>query len=101
MEKCKKCKAKLSSKLILKSFWKGYKDFSCSNCQTQYEFNSKDRLIGGIVVGISTLFSSLIMNCFEFEIVSKLMLGLLVIVFSGIALSALSVTFFKFQMIKK
>jgi CXXC-20-CXXC protein len=101
MEKCKKCKATLSSRLIFKSFWKGYENFSCSNCQTQYQFNSKDRLIGGIIVGISTFFSGLIMHCFEFEIVSKLMLGLFVIVFLGIALSALSVSFFTFQLIKK
>ena len=101
MEKCKKCKTKLSSKSIFKSFWKGYKNFSCSTFQTQYEFNSKDRLIGGIVIGISTFFSNLIVNYSELEIVSKLTLGLFLMVFSCIALSALSISFFTFQLNKK
>lgn len=101
MQKCKKCKTSLSSKSIFKSFWKGYKNFSCSNCQTQYEFNSKDRLIGGIVVGISTFFSSLIMNYSELEIVSKLLLGIVGSAFLCIALSALSISLFTFQLNKK
>ena len=101
MEKCKKCKTTLSSKLIFKSFWKGYKKFSCSNCETQYEFNSTDRLIGGIIVGISTFSSSLIMSFSELEIVSKLTLGLFVMAFSCIVLSALSISFLTFQLNKK
>lgn len=105
MEKCKKCKTTLSSKSIFKSFWKGYKNFSCSNCQTQYEFNSKDRLIGGIIIGISTFFStfflSLIMNYYELEILSKLALGLFFMLFSCTTLSALSISFFTFQLNKK
>jgi CXXC-20-CXXC protein len=101
MEKCKKCKTTISSKLIFKSFWKGYKNFSCSNCQTQYEFTDKDRLIGGLVIGISIFFSGLIMSFSELEIVSKLTLGLFSMAFACIALSALSISFFTFQLNKK
>ncbi|MFT5964792.1 MAG: CXXC-20-CXXC protein [Flavobacterium sp.] len=101
MEKCKKCKTTISSKLIFKSFWKGYKEFACSNCETYYEFNDKDRLIGGIIIGISTFFASLIMTFFELEIVLKLTLGLFSIIFACIALSALSISFFTFQLNKK
>ena len=101
MKKCEQCKTTLSLRAIFKSFWKGYKNFSCSNCQTQHEFNFKDRLIGGIIIGISTLFSSLIMNYFKLEIISKLTLGLFLLVFSCIALSALSISFFTFQLNKK
>ena len=101
MEKCKKCKTTLSSKSIFKSFWNGYKTFSCSNCQTQYEFNFKDRLIGGIVIGISTFFSCLIMNYSELEIVWKLTLGFFSMIFVSIVLSALSISFLTFQMNKK
>lgn len=101
MEKCKKCKTTLSSKSILISLWKGYKNFSCSDCQTQYEFNSKDRLIGGIIIGLSTFLSSLVMNNSELEFVSKLTLGLLLMAFLSISLSALSTSFFTFQLNKK
>ena len=101
MQKCKKCKTTLSSKLILKSFWRGYEIFSCSNCKAEYEFNSKDRLIGGIIVGISTLFSGLIMSLFDLEIVSKVALVFLSMVFAGIVLSTLSIPFFKFQLKNK
>lgn len=100
MEKCKKCKTTLSSKSIFISLWKGYKSFSCSNCQTQYEFNSKDRLIGGIVIGLSTFLSSLVMNNSELDIVPKLTLGLFLMAFLSISLSALSTSFFTFQLIK-
>jgi hypothetical protein len=41
MESAKKCKATVSSKLIFKSFGK-VQNFSCSNCQTQYELIRKD-----------------------------------------------------------
>ena len=101
MEKCEKCKKILSSRSIFKSFWKGYKNFSCLNCQTQYKFNFMDRLIGGIVIDISTFFSALIMNYSELEIVLKLTLGLFLMVFSCIVLSALSISFFTFQLNKK
>jgi CXXC-20-CXXC protein len=101
MEKCKKCKTTLSSKSIFKSLWKGYKNFSCANCQTQYEFNPKDRLIVGIVIGISTFLSSFAMNYSELEIVSKLILGLFLMAFSCIVLSALSISFLTFQLNKK
>ena len=101
METCKKCKTTISSKLIFKSFWKAYKNFSCSYCQTQYEFTDKDRLIGGIVIGVSTFFSGLIMSFSELEIVSKLTLGLFSMVFTCITLSALSISFFTFQLNKK
>ena len=100
MEKCKKCKTTLSSKLIFKSFWRGYENFSCSNCQTEYEFNSKDRFIGGIIILISTLFSGLIMNLFDLEIISKVALVLFSMVFAGIVLSALSISFFTFKLNK-
>ncbi|CAN1524262.1 cxxc_20_cxxc, cxxc_20_cxxc protein [Flavobacteriaceae bacterium] len=101
MEKCKKCKTTLSSKLIFISFWRGYQNFSCSNCQTEYEFNSKDRLIGGIIILVSTLFSGLIMQLFDLEILSKLALLLFSMVFASIVLSALSISFFTFQLNKK
>lgn len=101
MEKCKKCKTTLSSKSIFKSYWTGYKNFSCSSCETQYEFNSTDRLIGGIIIGLSTFISSLVMNNSELDIVPKLTLGLFLMAFLSISLSALSTSFFTFQLNKK
>ena len=46
-------------------------------------------------------FSSLIMNNSKLEIASKLTLDLFLMVFSCIALSALSISFFTFQLNKK
>ena len=97
MEKCKKCNSTLSSKIIFKSFWKGYRNFSCTNCQTQYEFTSKDRLIGGFVIGISTLITSVFMNYVALEIILNLTLGLFLMVFLCSVLSLVSLLFFTYQ----
>lgn len=101
MKNCKNCKTTLSSILIFKSFWKGYKSFSCKGCQAQYEFNVIDRIIGSIVILFSTFFCSSIMNYCELEIVTKLLLGFFVMILSNIILSALSITLFTFRLIKK
>lgn len=98
---CKNCRTTLSSKAILKSYWKGYKKFFCSNCATEYEFTFKDRLIGGIVIGISTLITGLIMSNSELDLIWKLMLGFLTMTIFSLALSILSVSFLTFQISKK
>lgn len=100
MMKCKNCKATLFSKVILQSYWKGYKKFGCLNCSAEYEFTFKDRLIGGFVIGISTFITGLIVSSFELGIFYKLMLGILSITVFAIALSALSVSFFTLQIDK-
>jgi CXXC-20-CXXC protein len=100
MKKCEKCKTPFSFRIIYKSFWGGYKNFACTNCQSQYKFNTKDRLIGGSVVGLTTFISVIIMNSFVLEIISKLSLGLVAMVVSGISLSALSTSFFSFELDK-
>jgi CXXC-20-CXXC protein len=97
MSKCKNCKTTLPFRTIYTSFWKGYKKFYCLNCRTNYGFNSKDRLIGGFVIGISTFSSTLIMNYFELEIVWKISLGFLSIIILCLVLSALSISYFTFD----
>lgn len=101
MQKCEKCETTFSFKIIFKSLWKGYKNFVCTNCQAQYKFNFKDRLIGGIIVGLATLISSLIMNYFELGILSKLTLGLFSMVVLAITVSVLSASLFSFELNKK
>lgn len=101
MDNCKNCKNPFSFKLVFKSFWAGYKDFSCTKCQTQYKFTFKDRLIGGVCIGISSFIAGLIKSYFELEIASQLFLLLLLLVILFIALSALSVAFLSFQMNEK
>ena len=101
MMNCKNCSNTLSSKIILKSYWKGYQNFLCSNCATLYEFTFKDRLIGGLVIGISTFITGLIMFNLELNFVWKLMLGLLTITIFSLAVSILSISFLTFQISKK
>jgi len=101
MTKCKNCKNPLPFKLVLTSFWAGYKDISCAKCQAQHKFTLKDRLIGGVVVGVSTFITSSMMSYFELEAGSKLLLGLFSMVILFIAFSALSLSFLTFQLNKK
>ena len=101
MTKCKKCKKPFSSKLVCAYFWKGYKDFKCLNCQTNYQFSSKDRLIGGMVVGTSTFLSSLLMFTIELELMSKLGLGIVLSAVLCICLSLFSMKFLEFKSIEK
>jgi CXXC-20-CXXC protein len=101
MTKCKNCRTTLSSKVIFKSYWKGYKKFNCSNCPAEYEFTLQDRFIGGLVIGISTFITGLIVYSFELDIIWKLMFGLLSMTVFSLALSALSISFLKFQIDKK
>jgi CXXC-20-CXXC protein len=100
MTNCKKCKRPFSSNLVYKSFWKGYKDFKCLNCQTNYQFSSKDRLIGGIVVGTSTFLSGLLMFNLDLELMSKLGLGILSSAVLSICLSLFSIKFLEFKSIE-
>ena len=100
MTKCKKCKKPFSFKLVCASFWKGYKDFKCVNCQTNYQFSSKDRLIGGMVVGTSTFLSSLLMFTIELELMSKLGLGIVLSAVLCICLSLFSMKFLEFKSIE-
>jgi hypothetical protein len=82
MEKCKKCKATVSSKLIFKLLERK-KNFSCRIVK-QHEFTDKERLIGGIIEFDSL--SSLIMNLPELEIVSKSTQWIISMIFVCIAL---------------
>jgi CXXC-20-CXXC protein len=100
MTKCKKCKKPFSSKLVCAYFWKGYKDFKCLNCQTNYQFSSKDRLIGGMVVGTSTFLSGLLMFTIELELMSKLGLGIVLSAVLCICLSLFSMKFLEFKSIE-
>jgi len=100
MTKCKKCKKPFSSKLVCAYFWKGYKDFKCLNCQTNYQFSSKDRLIGGMVVGTSTFLSSLLMFTIGLELMSKLGLGIVLSAVLCICLSLFSMKFLEFKSIE-
>ena len=100
MTKCKKCKKPFSFKLVCASFWKGYKDFKCLNCQTNYQFSYKDRLIGGMVVGASTFLSSLLMFTIELELMSKLGLGIVLSAVLCICLSLFSMKFLEFKSIE-
>lgn len=101
MTKCKKCNKPFSSKLLYKSFWKGYKDFKCLNCQTNYQFSSKDRLTGGMVVGISIFLSSLLMFNLDLALMSKLGLGILSSAVLCICLSLFSIKFLDCNSIEK
>jgi CXXC-20-CXXC protein len=95
--KCKKCGKTLSSKAIFKSYWKGYKKFDCLNCHNEYEFNSKDRLIGGFVIGISIFITGLIIHFLELENVWKLIFGVSSLAIFSVALSALSIPLLRFE----
>lgn len=101
MNNCKNCKNPILFKLVFKSFWTGYKNFSCTKCQAQHKFTPKDRLIGGLCVGISTCISGLIMSYFELGIASKLLIGLFSMAILCITFSALSVSFLTFELNKK
>ena len=100
MTKCKNCRTTLSSSLIFKSLWKGYKKFDCSNCRAEYEFTFRDRLICALGIGISTFITSLIVSSFELDIFWKLILGLSLITVFSLVLSALCLSFFTFQIYK-
>ena len=101
MTKCKNCKNPFPFKLVFKSFWTGYKDFSCAKCQARHKFTFKDRLIGGLCIGLSTFISVSINSNFELDIASKLVLGLLSMLILCIAFSAFSVLFLTFQLNSK
>lgn len=101
MTKCKKCNHPFSFKLVFKLFWTGHKSISCVNCQVQHKFTLEDRLIRGMVVGISTFISCLMMRYFESDIASKLLLGLVSMVILCVALTPLSLSLLTFQLNKK
>ena len=101
MTKCTKCKTPMPSKLVFKSYWSGYKSFACENCETQFEFTLKSRIIGGMVIGISVFLSWLLMNFTELESGLKTILGLLSLVVFSFVISALSLTFLTFEKTEK
>lgn len=101
MKKCEKCKTQFSFKIIFLSFWKGYKNFVCTNCQAQYKFDTKDRLIGGLIIGLSTFIYGLTMSIltyYELAFSVKFILGMVSFLISSIFLSALSTLFFSFEL---
>ncbi|NBC24312.1 MAG: hypothetical protein GVX78_01695 [Bacteroidetes bacterium] len=99
--KCKKCNNPFSFTLLFKSFWSGYIDLNCTNCQTNHTFSLQDRLIGGAVIGISIFITGLLMNYFQEGLASKLLVGLPLMIISSITFSALSMSLMKLRLRKK
>ena len=97
MKKCEKCHTPLSFKIVLRAFWKGYINFTCTNCGAKYSFIFKDKVIGGFVVGISTFISSFIMNSIKFGFLLKVSIAAATLGVSAIILSALSTPLFSFE----
>ena len=95
MKKCEKCSTPLSSKIVFIAFWNGYLNFACKNCGAKYKF--KDRIIGGLVIGISTFISSFIINSIEIEFFLKVSIAVATLGISAIILSALSTPLFSFE----
>ncbi len=100
MKKCNQCKSELSTKTIFKSYWLGYKKVKCLHCQSEYEFTFKDRIIGGLVAGLSTFFSSILTFTVEVDWVWKIAIGLSSIVLFSIGFSYLSLSFLSLKRVK-
>lgn len=100
MKKCNHCKTKFPTKTIFNSYWMGYKKFKCLHCQSEYEFTLKDRIIGGLVAGVSTFFTSMLVFTTELDIIWKFVIGVSSMVLLGIVFGFLSLSFLSFKRVK-
>ncbi len=57
--KCEDCNTKLNYFALLESFWFGFKQVKCLRCDSIFEHTSFNRILGGIIVFISTLVSNM------------------------------------------
>jgi CXXC-20-CXXC protein len=76
MQTCEKCTQKFTFQQVLKSFWKGYKNINCTNCNISYKHALKNRILGGTSVGIGTFIGAVMMSYSKTDIEFGLLIGL-------------------------
>ncbi|NER11629.1 cxxc_20_cxxc protein [Muriicola jejuensis] len=97
MQSCENCKQKFSFGQIYKSFLIGYKPLVCKNCKTKYEHTFKNRWIGAGSVGLGVFFGGISQFYFEPSSGYKLMVGIIVTIFTVSLISAICVSFMTFE----
>jgi len=97
MQKCKNCKKEFSYRQIFKSFWKGYKPFQCSHCQTKYVHSFKNRWIVGFIIFIGTILASTLSFSSNAELAVKLTVNGVTLAFFIFLISSLSLYIFSFE----
>lgn len=58
--KCDNCKTEFKYFRLFKSFWYGYSNIKCEQCDAIFEHKMFNRLLGGLIIGGSILTVNLI-----------------------------------------
>ena len=92
--KCNNCNTEFKYFRLLKSFWFGYLNIKCEQCDSVFEHKYGNRLIGGLIIGGSILFSNLI---FIEKTFMKTIIGFAII---SLVLSLITPLIMKFNRVK-
>jgi CXXC-20-CXXC protein len=102
MDNCKNCHQKLNFWKVYKSYWKGYKDFQCSNCGTIQGHKFINRLFLGVIIFAPSILQALVIDYYQpanwaFHLII-IAANFLVV---GFIVSLIITKFFKFKLIEE
>ena len=97
MNNCNQCNHHFTFLQIFKSFWFGYKPIKCENCTNVYNHTFKNRLLGGVSIGVGGGIGCFIMLNYNANFGLKLLLGAICILSASLLLSAILFNFFSFE----
>ena len=103
MPACPNCNHKLNSKKLFKSFWSfnSYSNIPCPSCSVTLAHTSKNRLYGGLSIGI-TLFISFAAYALSNETIGiKVMISGCTTIIVALILSTIAVSYFSFEITSK
>jgi CXXC-20-CXXC protein len=60
--KCDNCNTEFKYSSLLKSFWSGYANIKCEQCDAVFEHKTFNRLVGGLIIGVSLVASTVIVQ---------------------------------------
>jgi len=92
--KCDNCNTKFKYFRLLKSFWFGYQKVKCEQCDSTFEHKLYNRLLGGLIIGLSILAGNLF---FEEKTVLKSIIGFILI---AVSFSLITPLIMKFNRLK-
>jgi CXXC-20-CXXC protein len=102
MDNCKNCNQKLNFWKVYKSYWKGYKDFECSNCGAIQSHKFINRLYLGVIIFIPLVIQMLMIEHYKpASWVTELIILLALFIVIGFLLSLIITNVFKFKMIEE
>ncbi len=74
--KCDNCNTEFKYFRLLKSFWFGYLNIKCEQCDAIFEHKMFNRVLGGLIIGGSMLTINLI---FEEKTILKVIIGFIMV----------------------